>query len=281
MRSIAADKVVSSVADLCREANYSVGKDVLTSLQKALAGEENETARTVLEEIVLNCDLAEKDKMALCQDTGTAVFFIDVGQKVQITGGNLYDAVNEGVRIGYGTGCLRNSIVKDPVFDRSNTSDNTPAVIHYDIVPGDRLKISFMAKGSGAENMSALKMLKVSDGIDGVKDFVSATVREAGSRPCPPIIVGVGVGGNFERCAVLSKKALLREIGSENPDPEWAQVEKELLAQINDLGIGVQGFGGKNTALAVHIIAEPCHIASLPVSVNIQCHAVRHKTVTL
>ncbi|MFO7811186.1 MAG: fumarate hydratase, partial [Candidatus Delongbacteria bacterium] len=207
--------------------------------------------------------------------------FIEIGQELQIKGGSLKDAINEGVRIGYTKGCLRKSVINDAVFDRSNSKDNTPAVIHYDIVPGNRLKISFMAKGSGAENMSTLKMLKVSDGIEGVKDLVLKTVKKAGSRPCPPIIVGVGVGGNFERSAMLSKKALLREIGSQNSDRRWARAENELLSQINQLEIGVQGFGGKTTALAVHIVSEPCHIASLPVAVNIQCHANRHKMIIL
>jgi fumarate hydratase subunit alpha len=281
MRSISIDTVTETITNLCRDANYIIGDDVINALKSASESETDELSGEILKEIIENHELAKKEKMAVCQDTGTAVFFIDIGQNVQITGGSLKDAVNEGVRKGYNEGCLRKSVVNDPVFERSNTNDNTPAVIHYDIVPGDSLKISFMAKGSGAENMSVLKMLKVSDGLDGVKEIVLETVKNAGSKPCPPIIVGVGVGGNFERCAVLSKKALLREIGSENPDGRWAQIEQELLTQINGLGIGVQGFGGQTTALAVHILSEPSHIASLPVAVNIQCHANRHKTIIL
>lgn len=281
MRSISVDTVVNAVAQLCRDANYFIGSDVICSLETASRNEESETAVTVLNEILENHRLAAEERMAVCQDTGTAVFFVEIGQDAQVSGGELRKAINEGVRIGYDQGCLRRSIVKDPVFRRTNTKDNTPAVIHFDIVPGDSLKISFMPKGSGAENMSALKMLKVSDGILGIRDLVLETVKSAGSRPCPPIIVGIGVGGNFERCAVLSKKALLRDIGSANPDSDWAGVENELLQEINQLGIGPQGFGGKTTALAVHILAEPCHIASLPVAVNIQCHANRHKTIIL
>ena len=281
MRSISIDRITEAVAELCREANYVLGDDVLNALRKASEQETEKLAGYVLNEIIENHELAKKEKMAVCQDTGTAVVFIDIGQEVQITGGSLKDAVNESVRKGYAEGCLRKSIIIDPVFDRSNTNDNTPAVIHYDMVPGDSLKISFMAKGSGAENMSSLKMLNVSDGIRSVKELVLETVKNAGSKPCPPIIAGVGVGGNFERSAILSKKALLREIGSENHDTRWADIEKELLEEINELGIGVQGFGGQTTALAVHIIVEPCHIASLPVAVNIQCHANRHKTIIL
>ena len=234
----------------------------------------------MLKDLYANSELAAKEQMPICQDTGTAVVFLEIGQEVYIKGGYIYDAVNEGVRQGYYEGYLRKSIVKHP-WIRENTGDNTPAIIHADIVPGDTLKIIVAPKGGGSENMSALTMLKPAAGLEGVKQFVIDTVKKAGPNACPPIIVGVAVGGNFEKAAILAKKALLRKLGQAHPDPMVAKVEQELLKKINDLGIGPQGFGGKITALAVHLEIFPCHIASLPVAVNINCHVSRHKSVVL
>ncbi len=217
----------------------------------------------------------------MCQDTGIAVIFVELGQDVHISKDNFYDAINEGVKRGYTQGYLRKSVVEDPVFDRKNTKDNTPAIIHTDIIPGDKIKITVASKGAGSENMSEIKMLKPADGIDGVKDFVVDRVMRSGGMPCPPIIVGVGIGGNFEQCAYLSKKALLRPLNTRNPDVKLNAVEKEILTRINRLGIGPMGLGGRTTALAVQILTMPCHIASLPVAVNLQCHAHRHKTATI
>jgi fumarate hydratase subunit alpha len=214
--------------------------------------------------------------MPICQDTCVAIVFLEVGQEVHLIGGDLEDAVNEGVRQGYAEGYLRKSIVTDPVHSRKNTTDNTPAIIYTRIVPGDKVRIQFAPKGGGAENMSEVRMMTAAQGIEGVKDFVVERVSRSGGNPCPPIVVGVGLGGSFERCAMLAKEALLRPIGEENPDPEYNEVEKELLRRINDLGIGPQGLGGRITALAVHIKTVPCHIASMPVAVNVQCHANRH-----
>jgi len=281
MREIKTSEIIQAVKDLCMEANYCVGEDLKNRIRQFSETERSETGREILSVIMENYDLAESERMAVCQDTGVAVFFIRIGQDVHITGGSFYNAINEGVRQGYEEGCLRKSIIKDPVFKRLNTKDNTPAVIHTRIVTGKELEITMMPKGSGAENMSEVRMLRAADGLKEIKNFVLEKVKNAGGRPCPPIIVGIGVGGNFERCAILSKIALLREVGKASTDPNWAQVEKELLDEINGLGIGPQGLGGITTAIGVHILVEPCHIACLPVAVNIQCHANRHKTITL
>jgi len=252
----------------------------LGALEEALDREESELGRWALEQVVRNARIAREGKFPLCQDTGLAVVFVRVGQDVRVTGGSLEEAVQEGVRRGYREGYLRKSVVRDPLR-RENTGDNTPAVVHYRIVPGNGLEITLMAKGAGSENMSGVRMLTPADGAEGVKAFVVEQVRQAGANPCPPVIVGVGIGGTLERCALLAKEALLRPVGRRNPDPFYAEMEEELLTRINALGIGPQGFGGKVTALDVHIEAEPCHIASLPVAVNIQCHAARHATVML
>jgi len=281
MREIKIEEIVKAVKNLCMDANYSIGADLKNSIKLAHGEEMSETGKEVLAVILKNYELAEREKMAVCQDTGIAVIFAEIGQDVHIADGSFTDAVNEGVRQGYTAGCLRKSIIKDPVFKRLNTNDNTPAVIHTELVAGNKLKLTLMPKGSGAENMSEVRMLRASDGLKEIRNFVIEKVRGAGGRPCPPIIVGIGVGGNLERCAILAKKSLLRETGQPNNDPNWAQVEMSLLNDINRLGIGPQGLGGTVTALAVHIITEPCHIASLPVAVNIQCHANRHKTVIL
>ncbi len=272
--------ITSEVARLCMEANYFLGEDVLEALRQGMAGEESPVGREVFGQLLENADIARREQVPMCQDTGMATFFVELGQDVHITGGDLEEAINEGVRRGYREGHLRKSVVGHPL-KRKNTGDNTPVVIHIRVVPGDRLKIVFAPKGAGSENMSALKMLKPSEGVEGVKEFVLATVKAAGPNSCPPIIVGVGIGGNFEKCALLAKKALLREVGSPNPLPDIAALEEDLLRRINDLGIGPQGLGGRITALAVHAEVYATHIASLPVAVNLSCHAYRHKEVVL
>ncbi len=278
---IKAGAVTAAVKELCMEANYCVGEDLKDRMRQFFEKEESETGKEIMSVLLDNYDLAKKERMAVCQDTGVAVFFIRIGQDVHITGGSFYDAVNEGVRQGYSEGCLRKSLIKDPVFKRINTNDNTPAIIHTKIVPGRKLEIIMMPKGSGAENMSEVRMLRAADGLNEIKNFVLEKVTAAGGKPCPPIIVGIGVGGNLERCAILSKIALLREAGKPSTDRNWAKIESDILEEINRTGIGPQGLGGRITALAVHILVEPCHIACLPVAVNIQCHASRHKMITL
>jgi fumarate hydratase subunit alpha len=280
MRKIHVDEIVEAVRELCIKANYELGERELEALQKARQTEESPLGKDVLKQIIENARIAREEELPLCQDTGFAVFFVELGQEVLIEGGLLQEAIAEGVRRGYQDGYLRKSILGDPL-ERVNTGDNTPPVVHLELVAGDRLKITFDAKGGGSENMSRLKMLKPADGEQGVKDFVVETVKLAGANPCPPIIVGVGIGGTFEICALLAKKSLLRPLGSTNPKPRYAAMEAELLERINNLGIGPQGFGGRVTALAVHITAHPCHIASLPVAVNIECHSHRHKSVVL
>lgn len=281
MRELPSSQVAATVARLCMEANYDLGADVVAALQRAVEREESPAGRTVLQQILENAAIARQEEMPICQDCGLAVVFLELGQDLHITGGDLYEAVNEGVRRGYQEGYLRKSAVRQPFSARVNTGDNTPAIIHTRIVPGENLRIIVAPKGGGSENMSRLAMLTPAAGRKGVVDFVVKTVDEAGANPCPPIIVGVGIGGTFERVAYLAKHALLRELGTANPDPELDELERELLERINRLGIGPQGFGGRVTALAVHVEAEPCHIASLPVAVNIQCHAARHKEATL
>ena len=276
MREISAQKVTEVVRRLCINANCYLPKDVKDRIESLHAEEPWGQAREVLERIMENYQLAESGDRPICQDTGLACVFVKLGQEVHIDG-NLADAINEGVRQGYTDGYLRKSVVRDPL-DRVNTGDNTPAMIYYDIVPGDKLEITVAPKGAGSENMSQIKMLKPSDGEQGVKDFVLWAVENAGPNPCPPIVVGVGVGGTFDKAAFLAKKALTRDLDAPNPDPFWANMEKELLQKINALGIGPQGLGGKTTALAVNIEQMPAHIASLPVAVNINCHVARHET---
>jgi fumarate hydratase subunit alpha len=280
MREIDAGVITEEVARLSMEGNYELGEDVLAALESGRDGEESPVGKEIIEQILENAAIAKAESAPICQDTGLAVVFIELGQDVHIVGGNLEDAVNDGVRKGYTDGYLRKSVLEDPLR-RVNTGDNTPAVIHLRIVPGDKLRLWVVPKGGGAENMSKIAMMKPADGVDGVKEFVVEAVRTASANPCPPIVVGVGVGGTFEQCAFNAKKALIREIGSTHEDPFYAELEKELLVRINDLGIGPQGLGGRITALAVHIEAAPCHIASLPVAVNLNCHAARHKEVTL
>jgi fumarate hydratase subunit alpha len=281
MREIKAKHITETVARLCQEANFYLGEDVLSALKKAREQEESPAGRDTLDQILKNAEIAAKEQMPLCQDCGLAVVFLEIGQDVHITGGSLYDAVNEGVRKGYAEGYLRKSVVKQPYSARVNTKDNTPAVIHIEIVPGDKLKVTVAPKGGGSENMSRFTVLKPAQGRQGVVDFVVNTVEEAGSNPCPPTIVGVGIGGTAEKAMMMAKKALLREVGKPSPDPENAELEKELLQRINATGIGPGGTGGRFTSLAVHVETFPAHIASLPVAVNIQCHSARHKEAVL
>jgi len=280
VRTINTERITTAVARLCIEANTSIGCDVLGALRQARDEEESSVGRWVLDQILTNHQLARETCVPACQDTGMVVAFVEVGQDVHIEGGRLQEAVNAGVARGYKEGFLRSSVVDDPLR-RVNTGDNTPAVIHIDLVPGDRLKITIAPKGGGSENMSAFKMLTPAAGRQGVVDFVLKTVEQAGANPCPPVIVGVGLGGNFEMAPYLAKKALLRKVGSKNPDARYARLESELLAEVNQLGIGPQGLGGTVTALAVHIEAYPCHITGIPVAVNMNCHAARHKSVVL
>ncbi|OMH40616.1 fumarate hydratase [Desulfurobacterium indicum] len=281
MREIHVNKIREAVKNLCMDVNYYLPEDVLASFDRGIEKEKSPVGRNVFEILKENAAIASEKKIPYCQDTGFAVLFVELGQNVRIVGGDINEAIKEGVAEGYTEGYLRKSIVTDPLFDRKNTGDNTPPIIHYSIVPGDKLKIKMAAKGGGSENMSRLAMLKPADGVEGVKKFVLETVSEAGPNPCPPIIVGVGVGGTFEKVAYLAKKSLMRPIGDRNPDPRYAALEEELLEKINKLGIGPAGFGGTVTALDVKIEWYPCHIASLPVAVNIQCHASRHKEVEL
>jgi len=281
MREITVGDITETVSRLFQEACYHLPQDVLAALKKAREKEESPAARNALDAILKNTDISAKGEIPLCQDTGTSVVFLELGQEVHIAGGDLYTAVNEGVRQGYDKGYLRKSMVRQPFSARVNTKDNTPAIIYTDIVSGDRLRIIALPKGGGAENMARLAMLTPACGRQGIIDFVVKAVDEAGSNPCPPIIVGVGVGGTAEKAMLLAKRALLRKVGEPNPDAEVAELEKEILKRINNLGIGAMGYGGRITALAVHIDVFPCHIASLPVAVNLQCHSARHKEAIL
>ena len=280
MREIPVEKITNEVKRLCIEANYFLGEDVFQAFRTFREKEESPLGRDILDQLIENARIAKDEELPICQDTGFAVVFIELGQDVRLTGGALEEAVNEGVRQGYTEGYLRKSIVRDPV-NRVNTGDNTPAVLYTDIVPGNQVSIVVAPKGGGSENMSRIKMLKPADGAEGVKEFVIETVRVAGSNPCPPIVVGVGIGGTFDKCAQLAKRALLRELGTSHPDPFYASMEREILEKVNNLGIGPQGLGGRTTALGVHIEVYPCHIASLPVAANIQCHVARHKRVVI
>ncbi len=280
MREVNVTAITEAVKKLCIDANYYLGEDVIERLRAFMEKEESSTGKEVLQKILANAEISRTEQVPLCQDTGFAVFFVELGQDVRLVGGEYIDAINEGVRQGYQEGYLRKSIVSDPI-ERKNTGDNTPAIIYTDIVPGDRVKIIIAPKGGGSENMSEVKMMAPAAGVDGVREFVIDRVRRSGANPCPPVIVGVGIGGTFDKCAQIAKKALLRPIGSTHPNPFYADLEDELLQKINKLGIGPQGFGGRITALAVHIEVHPCHIASFPVAVNMQCHVARHKEVTL
>ena len=276
MREVNVALVTDIVKKLSIEANYFLGTDIKESLEKSRKEETYELAGQVLDKIILNSEIAYKEEMPMCQDTGMACVFLEIGQDVHFVGGNLEEAINEGVRRGYEDGFLRKSVVDDPIR-RVNTKDNTPAIIYYDIVDGDKVKITLAPKGFGSENMSKIGMLKPSDGLEGVKKFIIDTVRAAGPNPCPPMVIGVGIGGTFDKAAYLAKKALIRPINTRNRDEFYKNLEIELLEKINQLGIGPQGFGGKTTALGLNIETYPTHIAGLPVAVNINCHATRHK----
>ena len=280
MREIEASKITEEVARLCMEANFELEDDVQKALEKAHEAEESPAGREVLRQIIENSGIARSERIPMCQDTGLAVIFAEIGQDVHITGGDFEGAINEGVAKGYTEGYLRKSVLADPVKG-GNTGDNTPAVIHSTIVPGETLKLWVVPKGGGSENMSRIAMMKPADGVEGIKKFIVENVKAASGNPCPPIIVGVGIGGTFERCALLAKRALLREIGSTHLDEFYAALEAELLVLVNDLGVGPMGLGGRTTALAVHIEVAPRHIASFPVSMNLNCHAARHKYIEL
>ncbi len=280
MKNIDTNIITEAIEKLCIDSNYYLNKDIYYALESSLISEKSDIGIEILKQILENASAAKSDETAICQDTGMAVIFVDIGQEVHICGGILDDAINAGVRRGYKNGYLRKSIVNDPV-ERVNTGDNTPAVIHYNIVPGDTLKIAVAPKGFGSENMSALRMLKPSDGLEGIKKFIIETVSNAGPNPCPPIIVGVGIGGTMEKSALLAKRALLRPINHRSAIEYVKKLEAELLISINKLGIGPAGFGGSTTALAVNIEVFPTHIAGLPVTVNISCHATRHAEITL
>ena len=276
MKTINVNEIIKTVKELSIEANYYLPNDVKEAIEEAEKNEKWPIANNILNKILENSQIAAAEKMPICQDTGMACVFVDIGQDVHITGGSLEEAINEGVRQGYAEGFLRKSVVKDPIH-RVNTNDNTPALIYYNMVPGDKVKITVAPKGFGSENMSRIAMLKPSDGLEGVKNFVLETVRMAGPNPCPPIVIGVGIGGSFDKAAYLAKKALIRPVNKNNTDEFYSNLEKELLEEVNKIGIGPQGFGGKTTALALNIETYPTHIAGLPVAVNINCHATRHK----
>jgi fumarate hydratase subunit alpha len=281
MRTIHCRDITDTVALLAEESNFYLPHDVEKAIGECLVEEESPLGKEVLGILLENARIAREEKIPICQDCGFTVIFIEVGQDLRIEGGGLAEAIEEGVRRGYTSAYLRKSIVKDPLFERRNTKDNTPPVIHMEIVPGDKLRVIVAPKGGGSENMSALAMLKPSQGLNGVKDFVLEAVERAGSNPCPPVVVGIGIGGTAEKAMLLAKKAIMRNLGSSHPDPRFAEFERDLLAEINALGIGPEGFGGRSTALGVQIETFPCHIASLPVAVNLQCHAARHREAVI
>ena len=277
MREIQAQQITDVVERLCIEANEQLPEDIKNAIHRCRACEDWEIAQGVLDQIITNFEIAGEERVPICQDTGMACVFLEIGQDVHITGGDLREAVDEGVRRGYDKGYLRKSVVRDPVR-RGNTGDNTPAMLYTEIVPGEQIKVTVGPKGFGSENMSAIRMFKPSAGIEGIKSFILETVETAGPNPCPPMVVGVGIGGTFDKCALLAKKALMRSTEERNPDPYYAALEEEMLEKINQLGIGPQGFGGRTTALALNIETMPTHIAGMPCAVNINCHVTRHKT---
>ena len=280
MREIQAQEITDVIERLCIEANQNLPGDIKASIRACRACEDGEIACGVLDNIIANYEIAENEQVPICQDTGMACVFLEIGQDLHITGGNLAEAVDEGVRRGYEKGYLRKSVVADPVR-RGNTGDNTPAMLYTEIVPGDKLKITVGPKGFGSENMSAIRMFKPSAGLQGIKDFIIETVENAGPNPCPPMVVGVGIGGTFDKAALLAKKALMRPVDVRNADPYYADLEREMLEKINELGIGPQGFGGRTTALGLNIETMPTHIAGMPCAINISCHVTRHKTEVL
>ena len=280
MREINVQQIIDTVEKLCIDANNHLPSDVKCAIKNCRACEDGKIAQGVLDNIIENFEIADNENVPICQDTGMACVFLEIGQDLHIVGGDLTEAINEGVRRGYANGYLRKSVVGDPVR-RGNTGDNTPAMIYTEIVPGENLKITLGPKGFGSENMSAIRMFKPSAGLQGIKDFIIETVEAAGPNPCPPIVVGVGIGGTFDKAALLAKKAIMRPIDSCHPDPYYADLEKEMLEKINALGIGPQGFGGKTTAIGLNIETLPTHIAGMPCAININCHVTRHKTEVL
>lgn len=281
MREITYQQIVDTVKNLVMDAEYRLPTDFIQAVKLSVEKEESPLGKEILQEILKNAEVAQEEQVAYCQDTGYPVFFVEVGQDIRVVGGSLRDAINEGVRQATKEGYLRASLSYDPIFDRKNTGDNTPALIYFDIVPGDKIKIMFAAKGGGSENQSKQAMLKPADGLEGVKKFILQSIANAGPNACPPFTVGVGIGGTFDYSAVLAKKALFRHIGERHPDPRIAKLEEELIELANQLGVGPLGFGGTTTVIDIKIEIAPCHIASLPVAVNIQCHAARHKEVEI
>ena len=277
IRTVDTQIITENIKEMCIEANHYLSKDMDIAMKQAVETEKSELGKKILNQLQDNLKIADEEMIPICQDTGMACVFLEIGQDVHIAGGDLTEAVNEGVRRGYTNGYLRKSVVKDPVR-RGNTGDNTPAMLYTEIVPGENIKITVGPKGFGSENMSAIRMFKPSAGIEGIKDFILETVETAGPNPCPPMVVGVGIGGTFDKAALLAKKALMRPVDSENEDPYYADLEKEMLEKINQLGIGPQGFGGKTTAIGLNIETMPTHIAGMPCAINISCHVTRHKT---
>ena len=277
IRTVQTEIITETIKKMCIEANYSLSSDMVKAMRKAEEKEESVLGKQILAQLQDNLEIAASDMIPICQDTGMACVFLEIGQDVHFVGGDLTDAINEGVRRGYDKGYLRKSVVKDPVR-RGNTGDNTPAMIYTEIVPGDKVKITVGPKGFGSENMSQIRMFKPSAGLQGIKDFILEVVETAGPNPCPPMVVGVGIGGTFDKCALLAKKALMRPLDTQNPDPFYADLEKEMLEKVNKLGIGPQGFGGKTTAIGLNIETMPTHIAGMPCAVNINCHVTRHKS---
>lgn len=276
MKKLHYEDIVHEVSRICQEANFNLGEDVVNAFKESVKTEKSESGKNILNQLIENADIATTNRVPMCQDTGVSVFIVKLGQDCHIIGGNIKEAINEGVRKGYDEGYLRYSIVDDPIT-RKNTGDNTPAVIHIEVVEGDRLEVQMSAKGGGAENMSAMTMLTPSAGLRGIKDFILDTVKNAGPNACPPLVIGIGIGGNFELAPYLAKKSLFRPVGERNENTETAVLENEIFESVNALGIGPQGMGGSTTALDIKIETAPCHIAALPVAVNLNCHASRHK----
>lgn len=276
MKELHYQDIVKEVSRICQEANFDLGNDVVNAFKESVKTEKSESGKNILNQLIENANIATSNRVPMCQDTGVSVFIVKLGQECHILGGSLKDAINEGVKEGYDEGYLRYSIVDDPIT-RKNTGDNTPAVIHIEIVEGNTLDVQMSAKGGGAENMSAMRMLTPSDGIEGVKDFILDTVKNAGPNACPPLVIGIGIGGNFEVAPYLAKKSLFRPVGQRNENPDTAALEMEIFESVNALGIGPQGMGGSTTALDIKVETAPCHIAALPVAVNLNCHASRHK----
>ena len=281
MREIEVQEISQSVAKLCISATQELSEDVKNAFSKAYNEESSLLGKSIISQLIENSQIAQKKRIPICQDTGLCVVFVEIGQDVHVQGGLLSEAIQQGVAQGYTQGYLRKSIVSDPLFERKNTQDNTPAVIHYDIVEGENLKITVVPKGFGSENKSALSMLTPAQGVEGIKEFFVDTLQKAGPNSCPPLLVGIGIGGSMEKCAILAKKAAIREVGSHNPHPKYAQLEDELLRVANDLGIGPQGLGGSVSAFGVNIEWYPTHIAGLPIAININCNAIRHKSILL